>query len=124
MNHEQMRVAIAKACGWTVKYRKDGIEWTALVSPEAEVIDTTSGRAELSNFGCVPNYLNDLNAMHEAEKVLGAQQKADFRDHLTDILTSEGLTEDDARDASVHATALQRAEALCKTLNLKVEDET
>ncbi len=50
-------------------------------------------------------YFNDLNAMHEAEKVLIGEQEAEYADSL-------------CGNGSVFATAAQRAEAFLRTLNL------
>jgi len=57
-----------------------------------------------------PNYCNDLNAMHEAEKMLGGDQRFVYWHNLNSIVLG-----------TVHvafATAAQRAEAFLKTLNL------
>ena len=51
MNAEAQRIAIAKACGWTVTANG----WW--IDPE----DKSGGLADC------PDYLNDLNAMAEAE---------------------------------------------------------
>ena len=62
----------------------------------------------------MPDYLNDLNAMHEAEKVLDQMQARTYADHLAD-------SEQDGTWAGCHMwsqTAAQRAEAFLKTLNL------
>ena len=58
-----------------------------------------------------PDYLNDLNAMHEAEKVLTDEQKREYRICLFRLCDCYAGRE-------VHATAAQRAEAFLKTLNL------
>lgn len=54
------------------------------------------------------DFCNDLNAMHEAEKVLDIVQQGYFWDHIKDIV-GEGFTQ-------LHATARQRAEAFLRTL--------
>jgi hypothetical protein len=57
MKPEQQRIAIAEACGWTgiSNWGAGGINGKHPKEPWTEVI---------------PDYLNDLNAMHEAEKKL------------------------------------------------------
>lgn len=102
MSPEAQRIAIAEACGWTAISRYNGIG----LSP--------SGRHEL-----IPDYLNDLNAIHEAEKIflVGAVEENwkrydAYRKHLDEMVGSE--------DAHV-ATAAQRAEAFLRTLNLWTE---
>ena len=57
-----------------------------------------------------PDYLNDLNAMHEAEKVLTDKQ-AILYDSILDLIS--GWT--------FHRTAAQRAEAFLRTIG-KWED--
>lgn len=57
------------------------------------------------------DFLNDLNAMHEAEMTLTKSQREDMWDVLaTMILDTEGM------GGILCATAAQRAEALCRTL--------
>ncbi len=109
MSPEQQRIKIAEACGWeSVKY---GPEWC---------------RSETK----MPNYLNDLNAMHEAEKVLTEKQSTLFDSALLtiqgfnrdiDFVDEDGKAADDfvkLVKALRHATAAQRAEAFLRTLNL------
>ncbi len=59
-----------------------------------------------------PDYLNDLNVMHRAEKTLiksGHSEK--YYDELVSVTTCD-------RFILIHATAAQRAEAFLRTLNL------
>ncbi len=59
MTQEEQRTAIAEACGWTLnsaKHTAKGLDW----------LHVPSGNTAYNP----PNYLNDLNAMHEAEKIL------------------------------------------------------
>lgn len=58
-----------------------------------------------------PDYCNDLNAMHEAEKVLTDEQCVFVRVHLR-----ERLENYPASRYMWHATARQRAEAFLRTL--------
>jgi hypothetical protein len=105
MNKEQQRIAIAEACGW--KRHADGLGYYQGVHPAF-----MGGRA-------VPDYLNDLNAMHEAEKVLLTKDGfCGCWETYSNILTaSMGCTD------IFHATAAQRAEAFLKTLGLWEEGE-
>ena len=65
----------------------------------------------------VPDYFNDLNAMHEAEKTLVDHQHLLFRKALWDVvIDDENDTEWDR--CWISSTATQRAEAFGKTLNL------
>jgi hypothetical protein len=107
MTPEKQRIEIAKACGW---------QWARLVHQEGLADDFIGFPPNTVTVGTneryLPDYLNDLNAMHEAEKkLIGSRQKVTYLDELMKIL---GYPTFD----SVHATAAQRAEAFLKTLNL------
>lgn len=65
------------------------------------------------------NYCNDLNAMHEAEKVLTEEQRGQIVDELCEIVLREKNTESGPMTAIIaafFATARQRAEAFLRTL--------
>ncbi len=102
MTQEQKRIKLAEAGGW--KQLRDG-RWKL------------NGKVERF----IPDYFNDLNAVHELEQQIWAQQWS-LRDKFCDILALimnpvhgyRGLSASDALDA----TAVQRCEALGKTLNL------
>ena len=75
----------------------------------------------------LPDYLNDLNAMHEAEKVLLGDQRIIFLDELLDVLglkLGPGGWDMDLYSVwlMTRATAAQRAEAFLRTLG-KWEDD-
>ncbi len=66
----------------------------------------------------LPDYLSDLNAMHEAEKdVIVFPHVGNYCDELIKI-TSKGIVGDQTLWNLLHAPAAQRAEALLRTLNL------
>jgi hypothetical protein len=95
MKPEEQRIAIAGVCGW--KQIPDG-RWNL------------DGKVE----PFLPDYLNDLNAMHEAEKALDpTRQQEDYWDFIFSI-TGSGFE-------MCHATASQKAEAFLRTLNLWTE---
>ena len=102
MNKEKQRIKIAEACGWILRHQ-DGEQW-------AEVTDGIWGLAT----DVLPDYLNDLNAMHEAEKVLNQQQCRDYAGRL-----GRGA---DGCFLHVTATAAQRAKAFLRTLGLWEEE--
>ena len=56
-----------------------------------------------------PNYCNDLNEMHEAEKMLNEKQEDIMNSTLWDIM--------DGRKYLWHSTASQRAEAFVRTID-------
>ena len=93
MTQEQKRIKIAEACGFS---NINSVCWRGNVALHERQI---------------PNYPEDLNAMHEAEKVLidrGNWSMCDYDRELT-IMTSSWKW---------NATAAQRAEAFGLTLNL------
>jgi hypothetical protein len=108
---EAQRIAIAEVCGWKGPDHKEVQNHVATwQKPE---IWWMNPKGELTWISEVPDYLNDLNAMHDAEKMLTAQQGGDYDSHLWII-----IQRDKTRPACWHATAAQRAEAFLKTLNL------
>jgi hypothetical protein len=110
MNEEQQRIAIAEACGF-INVRMWSESCIASVGMNAE------GKywGSLS----VPDYLHDLNAMHDAEKTLDFEQSELFEDELCDVTfkDNDGLENPlPCRFSVCHATAAQRAEAFLKTI--------
>ena len=93
MSKEQINIAIAEACGWKPAPRE---RWEL------------DGRVERFR----PDYCNDLNAMHEAEKILSDESHADYACELVKTIRRNGEWFE-----SVSATAAQRAEAFLKTIN-------
>jgi hypothetical protein len=94
MKPELQRIRIAEARGF------DESHWLEL-----------GGGIVLGTSACLPDYPNDLNAMHEAMKTLNPIQGITLCWHLNDMGISgewEILT----------ATAAQLAEAFLRTLNL------
>jgi hypothetical protein len=89
MTDKQINKVIAETCGCSGKWRFDRIKQMLLDEP--------------------PDYCNDLNAMHEAEKIVKKGFKCTYDEELN--LISE-------RDYCLvwETTARQRAEAFLKTL--------
>lgn len=106
MTPEEQRIAIAKACGWRRALTHRGIFFYC------------EGQEEY--FPNVPDYLNDLNAMHEAEKVLNEKQQVWYLQRLTQVRYRAGVRGmiGCMIDKIAFATAAQRAEAFLRTLNL------
>lgn len=121
MNTEKQRIAIAEARGMIGPF-ENSEEWFENGDSDGCMIvlrDATGKR--------VPDYLNDLNAMHEAEEVLLGDQRIIFLDELLDVLGIKlGPGGWDMDLYSVYlmtrATAEQRAEAFLRTIG-KWEDE-
>ena len=104
MTLEQQRIAIAETCGWVKEVGVTGIQrWR-------------NNRGELCEH--TPDYLNDLNAMHEAEKhaIIGPIVRGGKSLLVPYCDMLEVLAED--KESAMVATASQRAEAFLKTLNL------
>ncbi len=93
MKPELQRIRIAEACGF------DKSHWLEL-----------GGGIVLGTSACLPDYPNDLNAMHEAEVVI-------IKLGYTAIRTYEDLLQKQIANI-IFATAAQRAEAFLKALNL------
>jgi hypothetical protein len=115
MTDRQINLAIAKACGWT-DIRDSGVwhnfaPWglpPQVKSPK----ETSSDCISVPNF--VPNYCNDLNAMHEAEKVLMLNDNWRMGEYEARLFNS--VEEMNNVNLCFHATARQRAEAFLRTL--------
>jgi len=101
MKPEQQRIRIAEFCGW-----KDchlSASWASIIGTLYEV----NG----NQYAMIPNYFSDLNAMHEAEKILTAQQRRSYVSYIFNLPASEC-------ESNTFATAAQRAEAFLKTISL------
>jgi len=98
MTPEQQRAALAEWAGW-----------------EAEQPDWDVGR------GFPPDYLNDLNAVHELEMKLPKENLGLYATNLSRVVGYAGINNSGEwlpHNAYIwHATAAQRCEALLKTLN-------
>lgn len=118
MTPEQQRIAIAEWCGIKCKScNNTGIlnkfgdkQYAEIRSSQPHWLkvwpDKEPDIACLHN--SLPNYLNDLNAMHEAEKKL---LNSKYAIHLRNV-TGHKYTD----PPLWHATAAQRAEALLRTI--------
>jgi uncharacterized protein YbaR (Trm112 family) len=105
MKPEHQRIAIAEACGWVMHSRSS---WE---HPEGYTHQNWGGL-----LAC-PDYLNDLNAMHEAEKRLLLGALEDFSLYCKWL--ERVVQEQEAIPFMcwiVKATAAQRAEAFLKTI--------
>jgi len=135
MKPEEQRIAIAEACGWKPDDDGDGTGWKgSWIHQRLIGMKPTFRGGKVVSYlieQTVPDYLNDLNAMHEAEKVLSTEaQQFNFANILYDL--TQGFKPDEVQDwlpdfwevsrsnvfAHIHATATQRAEAFLRTLNL------
>lgn len=105
MTDEQMRIAIAEACGWKALEYEDFSKYGV---PCFMLMGSNNTGTRL----VPPDYLNDLNAMHEAERMLPVAQWDRYTQWLGE------LAKGTRRFVVCHATARQRCIAFLKTLNL------
>ena len=126
MKELEQRLAIAEACGWVNCISPHADEYHFLTDLELGLaMGAPVGRnCQLYSDGlhyAIPNYLNDLNAMHQAEKMLDARQLNNYENELTRLCN---LTVATSMTSAFrwHATAAQRAEAFLHTLNLWKND--
>ena len=110
MKPEAQRIAIAEACPDKVEWH-DGIPyWKGSWSAVGE------GNESFAEF----DPLNDLNAIHEAEKTLTRVQRVKF---VTELCGLVGVKwKPTSHFDTIHATAAQRAEAFLRTIG-KWEDD-
>lgn len=105
MTPEKQRIAIAEACGWRVISVHQGLSL-----PENLEAWTQDGRCCRFKKD-IPDYLNDLNAMHEAENMLTDEEYAVFTlwlGPLTKIREREYIS----APAAERAAAFLRAKGL------------
>lgn len=109
MTPEAQRIAIAEACGWTAQERPHFTGFTGwfTVTPTGSIVGHS--KTNQINVAAVPDYLNDLNAMHEAEKVCIYAPHCALGMLYSAQPTIAGF---------ISATAAQRAEAFLRTLGL------
>lgn len=142
MTPEEQRIAIAEACGfhlgkfiWQFSYWKDDIRSDAqrsrlyLSQEEAEPDQEKLLAAGFEVSGLMgwrrgvndlPDYINDINAMREAEKTLGEDDCQRYHVELAEWWNRNATEKCTgfAGDYPWHASAKQRAEAFLRTLNL------
>jgi hypothetical protein len=112
MTPEEQRIAIAEACGWKLETRPSHLP-KKQVSGWIPPFPAPNGFHEkgIYNTKSLPGYLNDLNAMHEAEKVLTLDQRCRYSKFL------HRLSDKPYEDlGATFATAAQRAEAFLRTI--------
>jgi hypothetical protein len=95
MKPELQCIAIAEACGWTV-----------INDSLCHITPDRNGEPQIAVIARLPDYLNDLNAMAEAENLVlkSAQQCRDYANVLDD------------GNGGHFATSAQRAEAFLRTI--------
>lgn len=113
MTPKAQRIAIAEACGWNSIGMFNGNP----KQPSGFPPGIDKGPESL------PDYTTDLNAMHDAEKVLTEKQQVWYLQKLTQVRFKQGVGGmiGCMIDKTTFATAAQRAEAFLRCLNLWTE---
>ena len=110
MTAEQQRIKIAEACGWKTETRR-AMGYGGV---------TNAIQYYWEKNGCIdtlPDYCNDLNAMHTVEQSLTDEMKREYIKQLVAVVNESEWS----KWPTAHATATQRAEAFLRTLD-KWED--
>ena len=110
---EEQRIKVAELCGWEV--RKSGAAiLSGIICWNSELDKSRPPEDDGIRFD-VPDYLNDLNAIHEAEKSLDDTQSVNYDYYLKCICWDDGVRTNTRIGAHL-ATAAQRAEAFVLTM--------
>lgn len=120
MSPLEQRIAIAQACGWEMIPGEKPAHYGTFLG-------LLNGKT-----GFIPDYLNDLNAMHDAEGILATEEERNhYINEIFEIVERDHDDEGGENTLSTvdhefgwgRATASQRAEAFVKTLGLWKEDD-
>lgn len=116
MKPEAQRIAIAEACGYSA-VSFDDRQHVDIDSRSIQMWTQWMGEKQGVRIQ-VPAYVTDLNAMHEAEKLLKNIDRYQLGIALCGILKIETEGGMDVVDIyyACHATAAQRAEAFLRTI--------
>lgn len=100
MTDQEINKTIAEFCGWKYEFNGDHEDpewyWIPPNNPDGN--------------GNPPNYCNNLDAMHEAEKNL-------FTTNNWDACAYESALQKETTSWAWHSTAKQRAEAFVRTID-------
>lgn len=113
MTKTEINEAIAEYCGWKMFYKPaEDKNWHSKHKWGTQ----PDGKPNFKHN--VPNYCEDLNAMHEATKGFDIHKTMKFSDELKNIIQDTLCIKSavDARYLTVNSTAAQRAEAFLKTI--------
>jgi hypothetical protein len=111
MKPEAQRIAIAEACGYA------NVRQLIIRNVTGPGDDRTCGIT--SDRGWIHDYLNDLNAMRDAEKLIfDSYDRSQWFQYVTHLQTACFCAGNETHMDHIHATAAQRAEAFLKTLGL------
>ena len=112
MTPEKQRIEIVKACGWRFGILSHG-------NPRIEGWFDSDGQFRGEGTECLPDYLNDLNAMHEAVMTLTGEDRSRYYDELERVLFGQSeIHWSEDKFHMINAKAEHMAEAFLKTLGL------
>ena len=107
MTLEQQRIAIAEACGWQRIYAGRNM---------GSLYGFKKGNHRAHS---IPDYLNDLNAIHQAWRTLTHRQKTRFESELYSVVIGQtDYNQNDDAPYITNANAAQRAEAFLRSVKL------
>ena len=107
MNDTKQRILIGERHGWKLKFLE------AVGLPPGIPYGYTD-----SCMGYFPDYLNDLNAIHQAWLILSPSEKERFESELYSIVVGEAeYNRNDDAGWITNATAAQRSEAFLKAID-------
>ena len=116
MTDEQINAAIAEVCGWTECRLVAKVVLSVLRDPVAYGVPPN----RTYEIAC-PNYCADLNAMHEAERIIADKGVNAWWIYCGNIVRL--MPSIFGNETAVMATARQRAEAFLRTLGKWEEGE-
>ena len=120
MKPEAQQIAIAEACGWHEIIRPCDDAYHYLPTDTLERLNGKVGGIKsnwvhVENAVPIPDYLNDLNAMHESEKMLTEEQRIAYSDCTYGIARKE--QKETGKWGWISLTAAQRAEAFLRAID-------
>jgi hypothetical protein len=106
MTDLEINIAIAEMCGW------------GFLSKDKFIVIPPNSPYSVQPLSTIPDYVNDLNAMHEAEKMSlsGSTAWLEFAVNLMRVLEAEQMSELNGMTCILQATARHRAEAFLRTV--------
>lgn len=123
MTAEKQRIAIAEACGYKIIDSPTTAWFVRLQKPDGNPVCSV-GKESRDNiwpaaiaWNWIPDYLNDLNAMHEAERHIPLSKLHDYWNLLRKIDTHPRF-QGAVVSNGISATAAHRAKAFIKALGL------
>jgi hypothetical protein len=117
MTDEAQQIAIAELRGWKGPYRMGNVHLHGY-APGVEVPADAHERdvtAYWDKQAHIPDYLNDLNAMHEVEKLLTQEHYDAYADWLWELVDSGTIAYPNKLIVAM-ATARQKAEAFLRAI--------